>query len=172
LENRIQELEELVQIERREGIESTNERDREIQDLRGRLDELGRDYDELVSTKSNLDAEIAIYRKLLEGEESRWVLPVRVTQMSSNERMSFSEGLKQIVANVEEQARANFAAAGGISGGGGAAGGGSSSSYSYTRAYRTTSGGHGKTMLHVSIGWYCHVLCYVVPYDFHRVLAC
>ncbi|CAF5029272.1 unnamed protein product, partial [Rotaria socialis] len=28
LENRIQELEELVQIERREGIQSTNERDR------------------------------------------------------------------------------------------------------------------------------------------------
>ena len=72
MENRIQELEELVQIERREGIQSTNERDREIQDLRTRLEELGRDYDELVSTKSNLDAEIAIYRKLLEGEESRY----------------------------------------------------------------------------------------------------
>ncbi|CAF3321836.1 unnamed protein product, partial [Rotaria sp. Silwood2] len=71
LENRIQALEELVQIERREGIQSTNERDREIQELRSRLEELGRDYDELVTTKSSLDAEIAIYRKLLEGEENR-----------------------------------------------------------------------------------------------------
>jgi intermediate filament protein if len=61
-----------VQIERREGIQSTNERDREIQDLRARLEELGRDYDELVTTKSSLDAEIAIYRKLLEGEENRY----------------------------------------------------------------------------------------------------
>ncbi len=61
-----------MQIERREGIQSTNERDREIQDLRARLEELGRDYDELVTTKSSLDAEIAIYRKLLEGEENRY----------------------------------------------------------------------------------------------------
>lgn len=125
LENRIQELEELVQIERREGIQATNERDREIQDLRARLEELGRDYDELVTTKSSLDAEIAIYRKLLEGEENR-------------------QGLKQIVAGVEEQARADFAASGGGAAGGssnsGGAGGGTSS-YTYTRSYRTTSGG-------------------------------
>jgi hypothetical protein len=57
-------------------------------------------------------------------------------------------GLKQIVANVEEQARADFAAAGGISGGsssgGGGAGGGGATSYSYSRSYRTTSGGQGK----------------------------
>ncbi|CAF4576719.1 unnamed protein product [Rotaria sp. Silwood1] len=131
LENRIHELEELVQIERREGIQASNERDREIQELRARLEELGRDYDELVTTKSSLDAEIAIYRKLLEGEENR-------------------QGLKQIVANVEEQARMDFAAAGGnsggfsaASGGGGGAGGTGAgvTSHSYSRSYRTTSGG-------------------------------
>ncbi|UJR26173.1 hypothetical protein I4U23_007517 [Adineta vaga] len=133
LENRIQELEELVQIERREGVQASNERDREIQELRARLEELGRDYDELVTTKSSLDAEIAIYRKLLEGEENRG-------------------GLKQIVSHVEEQARSDFAASGGAGGGsgggasaGGGAGGGSggagASSYSYSRSYRTTSGG-------------------------------
>ncbi|UJR26174.1 hypothetical protein I4U23_007517 [Adineta vaga] len=137
LENRIQELEELVQIERREGVQASNERDREIQELRARLEELGRDYDELVTTKSSLDAEIAIYRKLLEGEENRG-------------------GLKQIVSHVEEQARSDFAASGGAGGGsgggasaGGGAGGGSggagASSYSYSRSYRTTSGGQGTT---------------------------
>ena len=63
-----------MQIERREGVQSASERDREIQDLRARLEELGRDYDELVTTKSTLDAEIAIYRKLLEGEENRCVI--------------------------------------------------------------------------------------------------
>ncbi|CAF0755575.1 unnamed protein product [Rotaria sordida] len=132
LENRIQELEELVQIERREGIQAASERDREIQELRARLEELGRDYDELVTTKSSLDAEIAIYRKLLEGEENR-------------------QGLKQIVANVEEQARKDFATAGGATGGfssssaggggGGGGGGAGVTSYSYSRSYRTTSGG-------------------------------
>ena len=80
------------------------------------------------------------------------------------------EGLKQVVANVEEQARADFAAAGGVSGGGGggsggfgASGGGGgggygasggagggggraigASSYSYSRSYRTASGGQGR----------------------------
>ncbi len=62
--------------------------------------------------------------------------------------MSFSrQGLKQIVANVEEQARADFAAAGGVSGGssgGGGGGGGGVSSYTQSRSYRTTSGGQGK----------------------------
>ncbi|CAF5001890.1 unnamed protein product, partial [Rotaria socialis] len=54
--------------------------------------------------------------------------------------------------NVEEQARIEFAAAGGNVGGGGAAGGGAAAtaatggatSYSYSRSYRTTSGGQGK----------------------------
>lgn len=70
--------------------------------------------------------------------------------------------MKQIVNNVEEQARADFAAAGGISGGGGSGGGGGGSSYSagdsssggfgttsysYSRTYRTTSGGQGKRRL-------------------------
>jgi len=73
----------------------------------------------------------------------------------SKKNLSFSrEGLKQIVATVEEQARADFAASGGgVSGGGGGAGGGAGgssgggggvTSYSYSRAYRTTSGGQGK----------------------------
>jgi len=66
------------------------------------------------------------------------------------------EGLRQIVANVEEQARADFAASGGVSGGsssgggggggrggGGGGGGGGVASYSYSRSYRTTSGGQG-----------------------------
>lgn len=63
------------------------------------------------------------------------------------------DGLKQVVANVEEQARSDFAAAGGISGGtsgggggggGGGGAGGGISSYSYSRSHRTTSGGQGK----------------------------
>ena len=76
----------------------------------------------------------------------------------------FRAGLKQIVSNVEEQARADFAAAGGAGGGsgggassggaGGAAGSGGTSSYSYSRSYRTTSGGQGKKKIYCTL---CHV---------------
>jgi hypothetical protein len=63
----------MIQIERNKNIQATDERDRKIQDLRVHLEDLGRNYDELISTKSSLDSEISIYRKLLEGEEKRYV---------------------------------------------------------------------------------------------------
>jgi hypothetical protein len=66
-------LEEIIQIERNKNIQATDERDRKIKDLRVHLEDLGRNYDELISTKSSLDSEISIYRKLLEGEEKRYV---------------------------------------------------------------------------------------------------
>jgi hypothetical protein len=62
----------MIQIERNKNIQATDERDRKIQDLRVHLEDLGRNYDELISTKSSLDSEISIYRKLLEGEEKRY----------------------------------------------------------------------------------------------------
>ncbi len=66
-------MEEIIQIERNKNIQATDERDRKIKDLRVHLEDLGRNYDELISTKSSLDSEISIYRKLLEGEEKRYV---------------------------------------------------------------------------------------------------
>ncbi len=73
----------------------------------------------------------------------------KIILKNSKKNSSFSrEGLKQVVANVEEQARADFAASGGgVSGGnsgGSGGGGGGATSYSYSRSYRTTSGGQGK----------------------------
>ncbi|CAF2940207.1 unnamed protein product [Rotaria sp. Silwood2] len=95
-QNRIRELEELVKNERSESIRASDERGQKIKELRTRLEDLARNYDELISTKISLDSEIAIYRKLLEGEEKR-------------------EGLKQIVDNVEQQTRANFSASSDVS---------------------------------------------------------
>ncbi|CAM4794991.1 unnamed protein product [Rotaria magnacalcarata] len=91
LENRIRQLEELISHERDEHIRTKDERNQKISVLRTRLGDLERNYDELVTTKSSLNAEIAIYRKLLEGEENR-------------------EGLQQIISNVGEQNQANVSA--------------------------------------------------------------
>ncbi len=62
----------MIEIERNKNIQANDERDRKIKNLRIHLENLGRDYDELISTKSSLDSEISIYRKLLEGEEKRY----------------------------------------------------------------------------------------------------
>ncbi|CAF1188353.1 unnamed protein product [Rotaria sp. Silwood1] len=89
LENRIRELENLINIERNENIQISNERDKKIKELRNRLEDLEQNYNELISTKISLDSEIAIYRKLLEGEEKR-------------------EGLKQIANNIKQQIQTKF----------------------------------------------------------------
>jgi Intermediate filament protein len=54
-------------------MHESDKRDGEIGALRSRLEDLCGDYEELMSTKSSLDSEISVYRKLLEGEEKRYV---------------------------------------------------------------------------------------------------
>ena len=72
MEKRICELEELIRKERNNNLRENNERDCKIKNLRNRLQGLGQDYDDVMTTKSSLDSEISIYRKLLDGEERRF----------------------------------------------------------------------------------------------------
>jgi intermediate filament protein if len=62
--------EELDQVRRNNGLE-IDQRDRDIAELRAKLQELMNDYDELMNNKTTLEFEINTYRRLLECEESR-----------------------------------------------------------------------------------------------------
>ena len=62
--------EELEQVRRHNGL-ALDERDRDINDIRSKLQDLIGDYDQLMNNKTSLEFEINTYRRLLESEEHR-----------------------------------------------------------------------------------------------------
>lgn len=76
---RLSQLEEELDSVRRENGLTLDQRDRDISEMRQRLQELMNDYDELMNNKASLEFEINTYRRLLESEETR------TTRMSERE---------------------------------------------------------------------------------------
>jgi intermediate filament protein if len=72
--------EELEQVRRHNGL-ALDERDRDMNELRGKLQDLIGDYDQLMNNKTSLEFEINTYRRLLESEEHR---TTRVAQQSQH----------------------------------------------------------------------------------------
>lgn len=68
---RLSQLEEDLDQTRRNNGFTLDARDRDIAELRTKLQELMADYDELMSNKTTLEFEINTYRRLLESEETR-----------------------------------------------------------------------------------------------------
>ena len=66
-------MEELLDDQQRRANDTINLRDREIRELRESMEEQLAQYEDLMGVKVALDMELAAYRKLLEGEEVRWV---------------------------------------------------------------------------------------------------
>jgi len=73
LESRIREIEEEIRQESREGLNTISSKDKELQNLKSTLISITNDYEELMLSKTDLESEIRTYRKLLEGEEEKYL---------------------------------------------------------------------------------------------------
>lgn len=72
-EDRIRELEGAMAGERDKFRKMLEAKEQEMMEMRDVMQQQLAEYQELLDVKLTLDMEISAYRKLLEGEEERWV---------------------------------------------------------------------------------------------------
>jgi intermediate filament protein if len=88
LEKQVQELTYQLEDDQRSYEAQLNDRDAQIRKMREECQALMVELQMLLDTKQTLDAEIAIYRKMLEGEENRAGLKQLVEQVVKTHSMS------------------------------------------------------------------------------------
>ncbi|CAG9532921.1 unnamed protein product [Cercopithifilaria johnstoni] len=91
LEKQIQELNYQLEDDQRSYEAALNDRDAQIRKMREECQALMVELQMLLDTKQTLDAEIAIYRKMLEGEENRAGLRQLVEQVVRTRELTHQE---------------------------------------------------------------------------------
>jgi intermediate filament protein if len=109
LEKQIQELNFQLEDDQRSYESALNERDAQIRKMREECQALMVELQMLLDTKQTLDAEIAIYRKMLEGEENRAGLRQLVEQVVKTHGISQQEDTETMrVIKGETASRSSF----------------------------------------------------------------
>lgn len=73
MESRIRDLEDEIKREENESTHLITNKENEIRQLKEELSKIVIEYDDLMASKTDLEVEIRTYRRLLEGEENRYV---------------------------------------------------------------------------------------------------
>lgn len=124
----------------RELETENNEHKMELAKLRAEMEAILRELQCIVDSKLGLELEIAAYRKLLEGEESREGLRQIVDNITSNQSyQSSSYSSSAAGGGVASVGGGGFGAGGGGGGGGGAGGAG----YQFSSNVQSGVGGYG-----------------------------
>jgi intermediate filament protein if len=109
LERQVQELSYQLEDDQRQYEAALNDRDAQIRKMREECQALMVELQMLLDTKQTLDAEIAIYRKMLEGEENRTGLRQLVEQVVKTHTLAQNEDTESMrVVKGETATRTSF----------------------------------------------------------------
>uniref|UniRef100_A0A5S6QTH2 Intermediate filament protein ifa-1 n=1 Tax=Trichuris muris TaxID=70415 RepID=A0A5S6QTH2_TRIMR len=109
LEKQVQELTYQLEDDQRQYESALNDRDAQIRKMREECQALMVELQMLLDTKQTLDAEIAIYRKMLEGEENRTGLRQLVEQVVKTHSLQQQEDTESMrVVKGEMATRTSF----------------------------------------------------------------
>lgn len=97
MKKRVEDMSKLLSQEREWSKIKLMEKEKEFEDLQIQLQQITDDYNDLLDDKIKLDAELEVYRKLLEGEETRLNMSPSFSSSSSSHAISSSSSSRSFI---------------------------------------------------------------------------